>query len=130
MSNQNIESESVSMKFTVNTYDIDAAGHLNNIVYVRWLEDLRNKLFEKIFDFKKLIEAKYYPVVIFTEINYKRQIKLFEEPEGVMWIYNKSHGVYFLEAKITVDNVTAALAIQRCVILDLKTNKIIVNPKL
>jgi acyl-CoA thioester hydrolase len=34
--------------FQVMTYDIDAAGVLSNVVYVRWLEDLRNLFAEKI----------------------------------------------------------------------------------
>lgn len=40
----NFQTES---ELEVKTYDIAAAGHVNNIVYARWLEDLRNMLFKK-----------------------------------------------------------------------------------
>jgi acyl-CoA thioesterase FadM len=38
---------SVELSLNVNTYDIDVAGHVNNIVYIRWLEDMRNILYNK-----------------------------------------------------------------------------------
>ncbi len=31
----------VNLSFPVRTYDIDFAGVVSNIVYIRWLEDLR-----------------------------------------------------------------------------------------
>src|SRR5947208_6147204 len=31
----------VELLLAVRTYDIDFAGHVSNIVYIRWLEDLR-----------------------------------------------------------------------------------------
>jgi len=34
----------VSLDIRVQTYDIDFAGHVNNQVYVRWLEDLRMEM--------------------------------------------------------------------------------------
>lgn len=37
----------IEVPLFVNTYDIDVAGHVNNIVYVRWLEDMRNELFSQ-----------------------------------------------------------------------------------
>jgi len=35
------------MTIRVATYDIDYANHVSNIVYFRWLEDLRLQLLEK-----------------------------------------------------------------------------------
>ena len=34
----------VTLPHNVQTYDIDFANHVNNQVYVRWLEDLRMEL--------------------------------------------------------------------------------------
>lgn len=34
---------------SVQTYDIDFAGIVSNIVYVRWLEDMRLKIMENIY---------------------------------------------------------------------------------
>ena len=32
------------LEIEIKTYDIDVAGRVNNIVYVRWIEDLRSRL--------------------------------------------------------------------------------------
>jgi len=32
----------IEKPLTITTYDIDAACHVNNIVYIRWLENLNN----------------------------------------------------------------------------------------
>lgn len=111
--------------FEVNTYDIDVAGHVNNIVYVRWLEDLRTKLLNEHFSFHKLIADKFYPVVISTNINYKKQIKLFDKPIGIMKISSYNHGVMILEAVIRLGNIIAVKAEQKCAIVDLKNSQMI-----
>lgn len=46
--------------FSIRTYEIDAAGHVNNIAYVKWLEDLRCELFNKYFSIDAL--HKYQPI--------------------------------------------------------------------
>ncbi|MBK7868256.1 MAG: hypothetical protein IPJ75_15420 [Ignavibacteriales bacterium] len=38
----------LELDFEVKTFDIDAGGHLNNIVYIRWLEELRNSFWINI----------------------------------------------------------------------------------
>ena len=65
-----------SINFKIKTYEIDAAGHVNNIVYVKWLEDLRCKLFEQILPIDNLLYWNLYPVVTSTNIVYKKQLKL------------------------------------------------------
>lgn len=92
------------MPLVVNTYDIDVAGHVNNIVYIRWLEDLRNKLFSQIQPLEKLLKANYYPVVISSDVKYKKQIKLFDKPIGRIFFENYANGIYTLKAEILVDN--------------------------
>ncbi len=49
--------------FDIKTYDIDIAGHVNNIVFVRWLEELRVKLFEQTLPIVDLIKENKFPVV-------------------------------------------------------------------
>ena len=40
----------IALDLPIKTYDIDFAGIVSNIVYIRWLEDLR----------LKMINCKYY----------------------------------------------------------------------
>ena len=36
----------INLELPIKTYDIDFAGIVSNIVYIRWLEDLRLRIFE------------------------------------------------------------------------------------
>lgn len=110
-----------NLSFTVHTYDIDAAGHVNNIVYIRWLEDLRNKIVESTFGFKHLFETNHYFVVVTTEAKYRRQINLYDKPEGEMTMTGMKHGIYELKAVITVDGKTSFTAVQKCVVMNTLT---------
>lgn len=114
---------SIVINIEVKTYDIDVAGHVNNMVFVRWLEDLRNALFSKIYPLEKLIELNYYPVVISTDMKYKSQIKLFDVPSGKMLIESYSHGVITLKAEISINHRTAFTATQKCVLMNLVNHK-------
>lgn len=114
---------------TINTYDIDAAGHVNNIVYIRWLEDLRTKLFLNICDFENILKNDYYLVVISTSITYKKQLKLFDSPVGIMKLDNIQHGIITLAAQIRSEKQINAYAEQKCVFINLK-NSCILNQEL
>ena len=115
--------KSKQMNIEVKTYDIDFAGHVNNIAYVRCIEDLRAELFSEIYPLKKLLEINHYPVVISTELNYKAPIKLFDKPIGIISLEKYSHGVIELKVEIFNDKVTAFTAVQKCVLMNLTTNK-------
>jgi acyl-CoA thioester hydrolase len=115
----------IEISLNVNTYDIDVAGHVNNIVYIRWLEDMRSLLFSKIFSLKKLLEVNHYIVVVSSEVKYRKQIKLFDKPIGKMLLLSYSHGVLLFKTEITIDNYIAFNATQKCVLMDLKNNKML-----
>lgn len=118
----------VKQKLQVNTFDIDIAGHLNNIVYVQWIEILRTKLFTDFFDFKNIVNSNKYPVVISTNIDYKKQIKLFDEVEASFWLDKTEKCFCYFKFEVKVNDILMAKALQKCVIIELGTNKII-NPK-
>lgn len=113
---------SVELEIKVNTYDIDVANHVNNIVYLRWLEDLRNSLFSQVCPLEEILKLNYYPVVVYTEMKYKKQIVLFDKPVGKVWIDKNPHGIIVLKAEIRTNNKIAFTATQKCVLLNLTTN--------
>lgn len=119
----------VETDFIVTTYDIDIAGHLNNVVYVRWLEDLRRILFDKHYPVKNLLGQNLYPVIASTNIKYKRQIKLFDKPKGFMWLKKIDRIILNLSAEFIVGNSLAASAEQKCVIYNLETNHMVKPPE-
>lgn len=117
----------INQKIQLNTYDIDVAGHINNIVYIKWIEKLRTKLFIDFFDFEKIINSNYYPVVISTNIEYKKQIRLFDEVNAKFWLEKFERSIWVFNCNIETNGNLAAKSIQKCVLLELKENKI-VNP--
>ena len=116
---------SVEVKPNIKTYDIDIAGHVNNIVYLKWFEALRTKLFDKYFNLAELLSKNIYPVVISTEIRYKNYLKLFDQPVAVMCIESFNHGIITVQAEISLNGKIAALGKQSCVLLNLDESAII-----
>lgn len=88
----------------VKTYDIDSAGHVSNIVYLRWMEDMRLALLEKHVPLENLIASGYCPVIASTQIEYKKAIKLFDKPRASMWIASITPATMQFEGEIRVND--------------------------
>ena len=115
---------STTTKIDVKPYDIDAAGHVNNTVYVRWLEDLRIRLFENFLPINELLKQNQHLVVTSTTINYKRQISLNDNPVASMQLIRFDRVIWVLHAEFKVNDSLAAFAEQKCVVVNLLTSKI------
>ena len=102
----------VKIRIPVRTYDIDFAGIFSNIVYIKWLEDLRLKFLDEYLPLDKEIERGSVPIVSKTEIEYKRPIKLFESVIGRLWIGDLGRIKYTLKFEIISNNNIAATATQ------------------
>ncbi|MBW4534820.1 MAG: acyl-CoA thioesterase [Pleurocapsa minor HA4230-MV1] len=76
----------VALDLPIKTYDIDFAGIVSNIVYIRWLEDLRLKMLEFYFPLEQLMSKGYCPTVNSTEIKYQKALRLGDRPVGKMWM--------------------------------------------
>ena len=99
----------VEILFQPKTYDIDFAGHVSNIVYIRWLEDLRMMVLDTYLPLKTLMERGIAPVVMRTTIDYKKPVKLFDSVTGMMWASEMGNVKGTLSAEFTVNgNVVAA----------------------
>ncbi len=114
------EKYKASINFKIKTYEIDLAGHVNNIVYVKWLEDLRCKLFEQILPIDNLLYLNLYPVVTSTNIVYKKQLKLNDNPTGIIRIENIQHNMMVLKFNFLLEGKICAAAEQKCVLMNLK----------
>jgi acyl-CoA thioester hydrolase len=123
------ENRIYKLDLAIKTYDIDIAGHVNNIVYIKWLEDLRYLLYSNIFDFQKVVETGFYPVVTHTSIKYIKQIKLFEKIFGTVELTSEKHGMLFLKFQIRSFSTLFAEAEQQCVMMDLNSGKMVKSSK-
>jgi len=113
----------VELPIRVQTYDIDFAGHVNNCVYVRWLEDLRMAMLRKYYPIERLIAEKTAPILVQTNIHYRKSIDLADEPIGRMWCTKIGRATLHIAAEICVGETCCADATQRGILLNIGTTR-------
>lgn len=113
----------IELSFPVQTYDIDFAGIVSNIVYIRWLEDLRIALGAAYFPVQKMLQNGVAPMLMKTAIEYKQPINIFDKPTGKMWISKMKSLKLIMEAEIIVAGKVAAIAQQSGCFIELSTRK-------
>ena len=111
----------VELQFKVQTYDIDFAGIVSNQVYIRWLEDLRLELLETYAPLDRQLAAGLVPVLLSTEISYKRALRLFDRPRGRIWMVEVGRVRWTLDAVISQHGAVAASARHVCAFVDTAT---------
>jgi acyl-CoA thioester hydrolase len=74
----------IRLAFPVRTYDIDFAGIVSNLVYVRWLEDLRLELLARAYPLDRLVADGLGPVLLETHLVYRDALTIHDRPEGRM----------------------------------------------
>ena len=119
----------VEIYLPVRTYDIDFAGVVSNIVYVRWLEDLRLEMLARHFPLDEQLKSGIAPVIVQTKIDYKQPIKISDTPSGKMWIKTMESLRWTVSAAIAVNGKVAALGEQVGIFVDLQNSKPIRMPE-
>ncbi len=67
-------------KTSVRSYELDSYNHVNNAVYLQYLEYGRMEFLRAIgFDYNALYEAGYYLYISHVDIHYKGSARLFDE---------------------------------------------------
>lgn len=66
-------------EFEVQGYELDSFNHVNNAVYLNYLEAARWHFFREVDILDFMLENRIYPVVIETNIKYVRELKLFDK---------------------------------------------------
>jgi acyl-CoA thioester hydrolase len=65
--------------FTVRGYELDSYGHVNNAVYIQYLEQARWVFMRDRDYLKQINEEELFLVVTETQIRYMREANLFDE---------------------------------------------------
>ena len=73
-----------SHSFRVSAEDIDAQGHVNNVAYVRWIQDVAVAHWFSVTT--EETREKYTWVVLRHEIDYKKQAFAGEEVKATTWV--------------------------------------------
>lgn len=85
--------------FKVMTYEIDFAGVVSNIVYVRWLEDLRNLLAEQSLSLGEAMKRGIVPALMRTEIDYLAPVRYPDVVDARMWLEETGRAKWVLAAE-------------------------------
>lgn len=120
----------VTKPISIGTYDIDFAGHVSNIVYLRWMEDMRLKIFDEYFPLKQFMEAGLLPVIAASSIEYKRAIRLFDKPVAHMWLKEVRAASVIFNGEIIVDGQVTTTAAHTGVFVSATSMKPVRTPKI
>jgi acyl-CoA thioester hydrolase len=120
----------ITLPLPVRTYDVDFVGFVSNIVYVRWLEDLRLQMLADYFPLDTAMQTLgIAPVLLRTEIDYKRAIRLFDVVQGRMWLAEAGRARQVLQAEFTVQGRLHAAARQTTCFIDLASGRPVPTPQ-
>jgi acyl-CoA thioester hydrolase len=119
----------VELPFPPRTYDIDFAGVVNNIVYIRWLEDLRLALMAAIYPVDRALREDVAPILLSTNIAYDKPVTIQDASlVGRMWVPKMERIKWHVAAKFAVGDVVHAHAEQVGLFIKLSTRKPIAPP--
>ncbi|MBP6441275.1 MAG: acyl-CoA thioesterase [Sphingorhabdus sp.] len=79
--------------FTAAPSDIDELGHVNNAVWVRWIQDMATSHWQAVASSEHI--AAYYWVVTRHEIDYRGNIAAGESVTARTWIESEPKGAQF-----------------------------------
>ncbi len=92
----------VELDLEIFTFDIDFAGHVSNITYIRWLEIGRLRLLiDAGLPITALLEEGLAPVLTRTEIDYRWPLRLGDPVHLSMWMEDLRAASAAMCSKIT-----------------------------
>lgn len=114
-------------KIKVTADDIDELGHVNNVVYVRWVQEVAAAHWEH--SAPSPLKTKYAWVVLRHEVDYKNPGFLNDEITGLTWVGEHNGARFDRFVKIQSAEKVLAEAKTTWCLLDAKTFKPIRIPE-
>jgi acyl-CoA thioester hydrolase len=122
-------SEFYEQPLPIRTYDIDFAGIVSNIVFVRWLEDLRLALMDQAYPLIRALAEDVAPILLATQINYRRPVTIADQLIGRIRVVELSRVRWRLAAEFVVDGALHAQAEQEGLFMRLSTRRPVPIPE-
>jgi acyl-CoA thioester hydrolase len=113
----------------IRTYDIDFAGIVSNIVFIRWLEDLRLGFLDQAYPLTRALAEDVAPILLSTRINYRRPVTIADLLVGRMRVAALSRVRWRLAAEFVVSGAVHAEAEQEGLFMRLSTRRPIAIPE-
>lgn len=93
--------EILTASHTVMSFELDAFGHVNNAVYLQYLEKARNEfMLAKQLDFNRFFEWGRFPVVVRAQLEFKNPARANDRLEIIGWISSHTQTSFTLQYEI------------------------------
>ena len=122
-------SEYYEQPLPIRTYDIDFAGIVSNIVFIRWLEDLRLGLLDEAYPLIRALAEDIAPILLSTRISYRRPVTIADPLVGRMRVAGLTRVRWRLAAEFSVNGAVHAEAEQEGLFMRLSTRRPIAIPE-
>ena len=113
-------------------FDTDCGGVVSNIAYLRFIEIARTHLAEQLgLALAEMAEKQTYPVVVHTEIHYRRAAKLGDRLVIEGWLDEVQHARFWCAFRITrpTDNTLIAECRQMLALIEMPSGKLLRLPE-
>ena len=113
-------------------FDTDCGGVVSNIAYLRFIEIARTHLAEKLgLALREMAEKQTYPVVVRTEIDYRRAAKIGDRLVIEGWLEQVERARFWCSFQITrpEDNTLIAQCRQMLALIEMPTGKLLRLPE-
>src|SRR6188474_3597393 len=126
------QSPRVETQVQVFFFDTDCAAVVHNIAYLRFIEVARTLLAEQLgLGLAQMAENQKYPVVVRTEIDYRRAAKLGDRLVVEGWLDRVERARFWCAFRITrpQDNTLIAECRQMLALIEMPTGKLLRLPE-
>jgi YbgC/YbaW family acyl-CoA thioester hydrolase len=113
-------------------FDTDCGGVVSNIAYLRFIEMARTHLAEELgLEVVEMAQKQTYPVVVRTEINYRRAARLGDRLVIEGWLDRVERARFWCAFSITrpQDNTLIAECRQMLALIEMPTGKLLRLPE-
>jgi len=119
----------VTKDIKINAYDIDFMLIVNNIVYVRWFEDLRFLLLDEHFPVEPLLKDNISPILSNTHVSYKQPLTIYDKPKGKAWLSSLGRIKWEVTVEISIKDKIYCSGVQNGCFYNIKTMRPIKTPE-
>ena len=105
-------------------YELDSFGHVNNAVYINYLEQARWEIVNKLGLLDLLKDNKSFLVVVETNIKYVKELRMFDTAVVVSSMIGRGFFIDFKQDIFDNNNRKVAKAKIKCLFLDEDRNPV------
>jgi acyl-CoA thioester hydrolase len=90
--------QKITFSLEVYSFQTDYIGHVNNAVYIQWMEIGRTKLLDAIgMPVQRVFQQGFAPILVHTSIHYKAPLYMGDQVRGELWLSALSYASVILQ---------------------------------